>query len=136
MTCSRADLVRFSGLSAPTVSSTVEYLERKGLVERIGMGAPSGGRPPNLLQLNASFGYVIGGDIGGTGGRVALADLRGKIVAKWIGSFVESPTPARVTDLISGGIRQLPRHPMIPEKKLLTTASGAPGRHARRAGGL
>src|SRR5258708_20823693 len=66
MPCSRADLVRFSGLSAPTVSSTVEYLERKGLVERIGMGAPSGGRPPNLPQLNARFGYFIGANIGGT----------------------------------------------------------------------
>ena len=134
MPCSRADLVRFSGLSAPTVSSTVEYLERKGLVERIGMGAPSGGRPPNLLQLNASFGYVIGVDIGGTGVRVALADLHGKIVAKWIGSFVESPTPARVTDLISGGIRQLLRHQRIPQKKLLTVASGAPGISDVRAG--
>src|SRR4051794_24709790 len=36
--CSKADLVRYSGLSAPTVSSAIAHLESLGLVEQIGDG--------------------------------------------------------------------------------------------------
>jgi glucokinase len=36
--CSKADLVRLSGLSAPTVSSSVSHLESLGLVESLGDG--------------------------------------------------------------------------------------------------
>src|ERR1700693_5502086 len=48
--CSKADLVRLSGLSAPTVSSSISHLESLGLVESIGDGESSGGRPPELLR--------------------------------------------------------------------------------------
>src|SRR5215510_14424982 len=48
--CSKADLVRFSALSAPTVSSAVAYLESLGLVENLGDGESSGGRPPEMLR--------------------------------------------------------------------------------------
>ena len=36
--CSRADLARHSGLSAPTISDGVVYLQKKGLVEPVGPG--------------------------------------------------------------------------------------------------
>ena len=64
--CSKADLVRLSGLSAPTVSSAVSYLEALGLIENLGEGESSGGRPPELLRFRASHGYVAAADIGGT----------------------------------------------------------------------
>src|SRR4249920_3654983 len=50
--CSKADLVRLSGLSAPTVSSAVAYLESLDLVENLGDGESSGGRPPEMLRFN------------------------------------------------------------------------------------
>ena len=50
--CSRADLVRMSGLSAPTVSSTVAYLQRKGLIKELGLGTSNGGRRPDMLCFN------------------------------------------------------------------------------------
>src|SRR5664280_515050 len=56
--CSKADLVRYSGLSAPTVSSGIARLEELGLVERLGDGRSSGGRPPGMLRFNATYGYV------------------------------------------------------------------------------
>ena len=43
--CSKADLVRASGLSAPTVTNVVAYLASAGLVEPIGEGHSTGGRP-------------------------------------------------------------------------------------------
>src|ERR1700716_1706049 len=77
--CSKADLVRLSGLSAPTVSSAVGYLESLGLVENLGDGESSGGRPPEMLRFNASHGYVAGVDIGGTRLRMVLSDLNGRV---------------------------------------------------------
>ena len=44
--CSKADLVRASGLSAPTVTNVVAHLAAAGLVEAIGEGESTGGRPP------------------------------------------------------------------------------------------
>ena len=69
--------MRLSGLSAPTVSSAVAHLESLGLVESMGDGESSGGRPPGLLRFNASHGLVAAADIGGTRLRMMLADLNG-----------------------------------------------------------
>jgi glucokinase len=74
--------VRFSGLTAPTVSSAVEYLEGKGLINGLGIGASSGGRPPDMFCFNAEFGYIAGVDLGGTNIRIALADLNGKVISR------------------------------------------------------
>jgi glucokinase len=132
--CSCADLVRQSGLSAPTVSSTVEYLRRKRLIEQIGPGTSSGGRPPRLLRFNNTFGYVAGVDIGGTAVRVVLADLNGKIVGKWVAPIRGNSTPKRVAALVMRGIHQLERHHRVPAKKLMAVAAGAPGITDTRAG--
>src|ERR1035437_903164 len=81
--CSKADLARHSGLSAPTVSSGIAHLEALGLVERIGDGKSNGGRPPGMLRFKASHGYVASVDIGGTRLRMMLADLDGTVIARW-----------------------------------------------------
>src|SRR6185437_198801 len=64
--CSRADLVRLSGLSAPTVSSVVAYLQRKHLIKELGLGSSNGGRRPDMLCFDPSYGCVAGVDLGGS----------------------------------------------------------------------
>ncbi|HME00373.1 MAG TPA: ROK family transcriptional regulator [Terriglobia bacterium] len=125
--CSRADLVRYSGLSAPTVSSSVAYLEKKRLVEPLGLGPSGGGRPPGLLRFNAKRGYVVGADIGTSVVRVAIADLNGTVVDKWIGRTRSLSTPKRVVALIRSGIEKLQGLHRIPSPKLLALAAGVPG---------
>lgn len=125
--CSCADLVRFSGLSAPTVSSTIQLLRRKDLVTGFGEGASSGGRPPRLLRFNEAHGYVAGVDIGGTTLRIALADLNGKILGKSFVSMGANSNPQNVVAWIASGIRQLLGQYRIPRKKLLMICAGAPG---------
>lgn len=132
--CSRADLVRYSGLSAPTVSSSITFLQRKGFVETIGAGVSSGGRPPRLLQFNSRFGYVAGVDIGGSVLRVALADLGGTILGKWVAPVPSQRAPERVVSLVRSGIRQLLKGHNIPSKRLLTIGAGAPGITDTQAG--
>src|ERR1700730_17859205 len=80
--CSKADLVRYSGLSAPTVSSGIAHLEGRGLVEQIGDGESSGGGPRGLLRFNVRHGYVAAADIGGTRVRMMLADFGGHVMTQ------------------------------------------------------
>jgi glucokinase len=132
--CSRAYLARASRLSVPTVSSSIEYLRKKGLIEAMGTGRSSGGRPPALVRFNRSYGYVIGVDIGGSAVRVALADLDGGVIGKVNLPIVERGTPARVVAMIRSGIARLQKAHGIKRKKLLAIAAGAPGITDLRAG--
>ena len=125
--CSRADLVRSSGLSAPTISSAIEYLRRKRLVEKLGAGVSSGGRPPGLLRFNGGAGYVAGADIGGSTVRVGLADLNGTVMGRWAASTRGNGTLERIAALVATGVRELLRQHKVARSRLLTIAAGAPG---------
>jgi glucokinase len=125
--CSRADLVRLSGLSAPTVSSVVAYLQRKRLIKELGLGSSNGGRRPDMLCFDASYGCVAGVDLGGSNIRLAIADLDGKILARWNVSTRGNRTPAKIVKLISDGVRRLMQQTAIPPANLLSIGVGAPG---------
>jgi predicted NBD/HSP70 family sugar kinase len=125
--CSRADLVRLSGLSAPTVSSTIEALEKKNLVERLGLGTSNGGRRPDLLRFNSKYGFVAGVDIGGSNLRLVVADLDGTILGRWTANTRVHRTPAKIVDLIHDGLSDLLRQQGLSERNLLAIAAGAPG---------
>jgi glucokinase len=132
--CSRADLVRMSGLSAPTVSSTVAYLQRKGLIKELGLGTSNGGRRPDMLCFDSNYGCVAGVDLGGTNIRLAIADLDGKLLARWTVSTRGNRTPNKIVNLIHSGIRHLLQQTGISEKRLLAAGLGAPGITDVRAG--
>ncbi len=132
--CSRADLARQSGLSAPTVSSAISYLQEKGLVESVGPGPSTAGRRPSLLRFNANRGYVVGADIGRSVVRVGLADLDGNLVDKWVAEVPDRNSPERVARQIIGVVRQLRRRHQIPLAKILALAAGVPGITDPRAG--
>ena len=126
--CSKADLARLSGLSAPTVSTAVSHLEMLGLVDYLGEGVSSGGRPPGLLRFRANRGYVAGADIGGTRLRMILADLNGRIVSQWSTSLSEKQkTPRVVCSLVEKGLRSMCEEGAIPWKRVLHLTAGAPG---------
>src|ERR1700740_1258466 len=75
--CSRADLVRASGLSAPTVTNVVRDLLAADLVEPLGEGESSGGRPPDLIRFKAERGCLLGIEITAAGMSFLLTDLNG-----------------------------------------------------------
>lgn len=125
--CSRADLVRRSGLSAPTVSSAVAFLQDHGLVESIGPGRSNGGRRPSLLRFNHGLGYVAGVDIGRSVIRVALADLRGNIIERWVTDCPAKLSPEEVVRRVASGIRELERRHGVPPGKILAASAGVPG---------
>lgn len=132
--CSRADLVRLSGLTAPTVSSVIESLHRTGLVKFVGDGKPNGGRPPLIVDFRSDHAYVVGVDVGGSTLRIALADLNGKIVARWERALGTHRTPKAVADLVASAIQDVREEAHISAKKIIELAAGAPGITDVRAG--
>jgi len=88
-TISRAQIVKESGLSAPTVTRIVDGLiNEEKLVREAGMGDSKGGRPPILVQLRDGTNAVVGVDLGTTAIRGVLANLSAGILAE-----VETYTP-------------------------------------------
>lgn len=125
--CSRADLVRLTGLTAPTVSAAVERLIDDDLVEPIGPGSSSGGRRPNMLRFNAGYAHVLAVDLGGTTLRVALADMNGTIMGKWSASSRSTSSPQQVIALIRTGMEHITRQAGVSMKTVKVVAAGIPG---------
>jgi glucokinase len=115
-------------LSAPTVSSGIAHLEELGLVEQMGDGESSGGRPPGLLRFNVRHGYVAAADIGGTRVRMMLADMGGNVIAQSSVMLDErQKTPEGVCRLIVEGLKTACRQSGTPLRKVLHLTAGAPG---------
>ncbi len=77
---SRADVVRTTGLSPATVSLIVSELIESGLVNEVGEGKSSGGRPPLVLRLDDERNYVVGVKLMRHVISVAVTDLRAEVV--------------------------------------------------------
>jgi predicted NBD/HSP70 family sugar kinase len=71
----RQELSTSTGLSAASVTNVIRELLDEGIVVETGLAESDGGRPPAILAMNNSYGYVIGVDVGETRTRVELFDL-------------------------------------------------------------
>jgi glucokinase-like ROK family protein len=76
----RSEIIKKSGLSAPTVTRIVESLVHLNLIQTDGIGSSVGGRPPQLIQFNSKANFVIGIDLGATFIRSALSNLDGEFI--------------------------------------------------------
>jgi glucokinase len=125
--CSKADLVRATGLSAPTVTNVVAHLASAGLVEPIGEGDSTGGRPPDILRFRAERGCVAGVEIGRNFLRFLVSDLNGEELGRaHVALPWASSTPAAVQSRISQEVRHLLRKLHLPEEQLLGLVVGVP----------
>jgi len=125
--CSKADLVRASGLSAPSVTNVVAHLALAGLVEPIGEGDSTGGRPPDLLRFRAERGCVGAVELGPDFLLFLLADLDGReIVETKISVERPSSSPPEVCDKISQAVRHLLHQQQLTEEQLLGIVVGVP----------
>lgn len=79
---SRADLVRLTGMSKPTVSLALEAAEQAHLLRRAGYRTGMAGPSPLLYEVSPDAGHVLAIDIGRQYSRYAVADLTGRILAK------------------------------------------------------
>jgi glucokinase len=125
--CSRADLVRASGMSAPTVTNVVSDLLAANLIKPLGEGESSGGRPPDIIRFKAERGCILGVRISAGSLSFLLTDLSGDEVDTTYVSLVEQKTtPEAICGLIAKEIRRLFKKHKKAQEQLLALVVGVP----------
>jgi glucokinase len=125
--CSRADLVRASGLSAPTVTNVVGDLLAANLIKPLGEGESSGGRPPDMISFKAERGCLLALQITSHFLSFLLTDLSGaeRDTSK-VSLEGQKTTPEAICHLIGVEIRRLLRKQKMAREQLLTLVVAVP----------
>jgi len=80
---SRSALAKKSGLTPPSITRIVdELINVDGLVESLGVGSSSGGRPPMIVKFKNDNNYIIGIDLGATYIRGCMVDLNANFISE------------------------------------------------------
>ena len=79
---SRADISRMLGLNIVSVSNYLDFYINKKMVLEVGFDVSSGGRRPELLELNAKSAYIVGVDISPDTIKAVVTDLQVNAVSK------------------------------------------------------
>jgi glucokinase len=125
--CSRADLVRASGLSAPTVTNVVKDLLLKDLVEPLGEGESSGGRPPDMIRFKAERGCLLAVQISAGSVSFLLTDLNGiELETRKLSLANCSTTPAAICRYIEQELKAMLRQQKKTRDQLLAIVVGVP----------
>jgi predicted NBD/HSP70 family sugar kinase len=123
----RSELIRATGLSAPTVGSLASELVRLGLVVDRGPGPSSGGRRPSRVEFNARYGYVAGIDLGPARTRLVVADLRGDPIGHRVVRTPAGLGPRALLARTARALRALVRDSGAASSRLLAVGAAAPG---------
>jgi len=125
--CSKADLVRASGLSAPTVTNVVKDLISADLVEPLGEGSSNGGRPPDMIRFKAERGCLVAVEITAKNISFLLSDLNGSELNREEISLAKRKTTSEaVCSLIGDELKKLLRRYARSRDKLLALVVGVP----------
>jgi predicted NBD/HSP70 family sugar kinase len=126
---SRANLVRATGLSAPTVTNVVEYLRNAGLLRIAEAGSPTRRPRAPLYEFCADVRSVLGIDIGADKLIVVLADLDGRILGMRRRDTSRLPHrgPERLLELVRETADELLSENGVGPADLLAVGAGTPG---------
>jgi predicted NBD/HSP70 family sugar kinase len=111
----RADIIKFTQLSAPTVTRIIETLLDKKIITHDELAVAKKGRPPQIIRFAAKSNYVVGIDIGGSFVRGTLSNLDGEFLHE-----VQLPTAIHlgfdgVMEQVGGLIHKLRDRESMPE---------------------
>lgn len=125
--CSRADLVRASNLSAPTVTNVVKDLLSEGLVEPLGEGESNGGRPPDMIRFRAERGCLLAVEISAENILLLLTDLNGsELETQKLSLAKRKTTPDAICGYIGEELKILLRKQKKTRAQLLAVVVGVP----------
>lgn len=124
---SRADLARQSGLSAATVSNIVARLIERGILVEVALAPANGGRPPVLLDIDATGGYVIGIKLRGDGLTTVVCDLDAQVVSSLETAVSLVSNPAAAISAIETATQKAIELAAVPRSKVLGVGIGLSG---------
>ncbi len=133
---SRADIVRHTHISKPTISSLIDDLLSRGIISEIGEGQSSGGRKPILLRFNSDLRYYLAFEMGRTGYRVAISDLKGRFMEHREGIFQNDRSIAARLTVLKDTVFAAMQEIQIAEKDLLKVICIAPGVYGEKGKAL
>jgi predicted NBD/HSP70 family sugar kinase len=82
-TCrTRKELIEYTGLSRSTITDRVDRLIEAGYIHESGVASSGGGRPPSVLDIDATSRLALVADLGARHARVALTDLAARPLAE------------------------------------------------------
>ncbi|MEV4075662.1 ROK family transcriptional regulator [Nonomuraea fuscirosea] len=82
-TCrTRKELIEYTGLSRSTITDRVDRLIDAGYIHESGVGVSGGGRPPSVLDVDATRRLLLVADLGASHAKVALTDLAARPMAE------------------------------------------------------
>jgi glucokinase-like ROK family protein len=122
---SRPGLAQRTGLSRATVSALADELLAVGLVEEVGLGVSTGGRPPVLLQFNPRAAYALGARMADRMWSIVITDLDAQVVRR-IEVYIPGETPGAAVDALVEGIASLTEG-FDRDKLLPAIGLGTPG---------
>jgi glucokinase len=126
--CSRADLVRETGMSVPTVANVLSELSDRGLIEWIGEGASVGGRRLENLRFNAEYGCFAEVEVATAALRILLTDLNGTPLDEQYDTLPKDTcTPKAVIKRLRISLKAMMQKQSLSCKKLFALTVGVAG---------
>jgi predicted NBD/HSP70 family sugar kinase len=124
----RQEVGTAAGVSPATVSNLVGELLEQGVLVEAGVEDSDGGRPRALLQVNPSYGYVVGVDVGETGTIVELFDLSMQALASHAMTLSSaSLSPDESVSQVLAGLERVISDSGVNEEAILGVGVGVPG---------
>ncbi|MEO6089373.1 MAG: ROK family transcriptional regulator, partial [Umezawaea sp.] len=135
-TISRVELATATGLTGATISEVVRGLLGDGLVVEVGRGAPTGGKPRTLVQLNPPARYGVGVLLERNTCVIVVVDLAGRPVARTSFQGVASMPPEQALPMVASQVDALLTTAAVDRAKVLGVGLVSYGPQDRRAGVL
>jgi predicted NBD/HSP70 family sugar kinase len=124
----RQEVGNAAGVSPATVSNLVGELLEQGVLVEAGVEDSDGGRPRALLQVNPSYGYVVGVDVGETGTIVELFDLSMQVLSSHAMTLSSaSLRPDESVSQVLAGLQHVIAESGVDEDAILGVGVGVPG---------
>ncbi|MCJ7736189.1 MAG: ROK family protein [Anaerolineae bacterium] len=117
---SRPKLAKAAGLSRATIAILTDELLDLGLVEEVGLGASTGGRPPVMLKFLPDAAYALGAHMYDSTWRIVITDLDAKIIHK-LDAHIADSTPEAAVQALKTSVAEISTR---TDAKLLLPAIG------------
>lgn len=124
---SKAELARRTGLSRAALAARLRTLQGRHLIEDVGLGESSGGRPPTMVRYGKDSGWLVCVDVGATSVDVALTNLDAEPLMHLEEALDVGEGPAKVLPRISALVERALAESGIERSRVKGLGIGVPG---------